>query len=62
MVIYFSNTVQVKLNLLEKLHLKIYERKTKAGLCKRFFDFYRPGILKRAFEVIYMQYITLGLG
>ena len=35
----FSNKVQVKYNLLENLHLKISERETKAGLCKRFFNF-----------------------
>ena len=36
---FFSKNVQVKSNLLENFGLKICERKTKAGLCKKNFNF-----------------------
>ena len=44
----FSNTNQVILNLLENFSFK---EKTKAGLCKKFFNFFWLGLSKTAFEV-----------
>ena len=62
----FSNKVQVKYNLLENLDLKISERETKAGLCKRFFNYSIFFSLKQGRFIknknMYIQYKTLGLG
>ena len=58
MIMYFSNKVQVKLNLLENFTFKNLWKKDRDW----FFDFFRPSILKRALEIMYIQYIPLGIG